>query len=164
MPWASIFAIRLFFFFTSFPDEPLLMIQDRSRGLILFDVKDPCAPKRLAEVRAENVSGPLFGGANRTIVSGSGGLQKFRVADTLMRVTGYEASVRAFHVNQKTDSSTAVVGRDVAVFRTNPSGQFVLTDRFRLDSDDVGSIWQTNSGHIYMGWKGGLGVGTVPGE
>lgn len=158
--WGPVFAYS----FTSFPDEPLLMIQDRSRGLILFDVKDPCAPKRLAEVRAENVSGPLFGGANRTIVSGSGGLQKFRVADTLMRVTGYEASVRAFHVNQKTDSSTAVVGRDVAVFRTNPSGQFVLTDRFRLDSDDVGSIWQTNSGHIYMGWKGGLGVGTVPGE
>lgn len=150
--------------FVSFPDEPLLLIHDQSRRLILFDVKDPCTPKRLSEIQTENVGGPMFGGPGKTIVSRSGGLQKFRIADALVRVTGYEASVGAFHVNATTGSSTVVINKDVAVFRTKPNGQFVLTDRFRPTADNVGSVLQTNTGYIYMGWKGGLGVGVIPRE
>lgn len=150
--------------FVSFPNEPLLLIHDRSRRLVLFDVKDPCAPTRVSEISTENVGGQMFGGAERTIVSGSSGLQKFHIADSLERITGYEASVGAFHVNVTTGFVTAAIGRDVAVFRTNPRGQFVLTDRFRLTADNVGSVLQTNTGHIYMGWKGGLGVGVIPRE
>jgi hypothetical protein len=148
--------------FVSFPDEPLLLIQDKSRRLILFDVTDPCVPKKLSDFRTEKVAGPMFGESGRTIVSGSGGLQKSLIADSLVRVAGYDASVRAFHVDPKTKSTSAAIGKDVAVFRTNSNGQFVLTDRFRLDSNNVGSVWQTSTGHIYIGWKGGLGVGVIP--
>jgi len=150
--------------FESFPDEPLLLIHDRSRKLILFNVKDPCTPTKLAEIRAENVS-RMFGVAGRTIVSGgSGGLQKYRIADYLVRTAGYEASVGAFHVNTATGMVTAVIDKDVAVFRSKASGQYVLTDRFRLLTDNVGAVLQTNTGHIFMGWKGGLAVGLVPRE
>lgn len=150
--------------FASFPDEPLLLIHDRSSRLILFDVKYPCTPKRLSEIPAENVGALMFGGPGKTIISGYGGLQKFRIAEALVRVTGYEALVGAFHVNATTGSSTVVINKDVAVFRNKSNSQFVLTDRIRLAVDNVGSVLQTNTGHIYMGWKGGLGVGVVPRE
>ena len=151
--------------FASFPDERLLLIHDQSRRLILFDVKDPCAPTRLSEFRTEDVGGSMFGAAGRTIVSGSsGGLQKFHITDALTRVAGYGASVSVFHVNPTTNSATAVMDKDVVVFRIKASGQFVLTDRFRPTSNYVGSVLQTDTGHVYMGWKGGLGVGNVPRE
>ena len=150
--------------FASFPDEPLLLIQDQSRRLILFDVKDPCTPTRLFENRNESVGGPMFAGAGRTVFSGSSGLQKYRITDSMERVTGYEANVGAFHVNPTTGISIAAIDKAVAVFRTKPNGQFVLTDRFRLVADNIASVLQTNTGRIYVGWKGGLGVGVIPRE
>ncbi|GAB3541642.1 hypothetical protein GCM10027343_12420 [Noviherbaspirillum agri] len=148
--------------FVSFPDAPSLLIHDQSGELFLFDVKDPCAPARLAEIRAKEMGGPMFGAAGRTlIVSGAGELQKFHITDTLVRVTGYQASVREFHVNATTGNITAVIGNDAAVFGTNPKGRFELTDRIRLPVKYVGGVLQTNSGHVYIGWKGGLGVGFI---
>ena len=80
------------------------------------------------------------------------------------RVTGYEANVGAFHVNPTTGISIAAIDKAVVVFRTKPNGQFVLTDRFRLVADNIASVLQTNTGRIYVGWKGGLGVGVIPRE
>jgi hypothetical protein len=148
--------------FASFPDEPLLLIHDRSRSLILFDVAQPCAPKRLSEIRTEKVGYPIFGGTGRTIVNRFGGLQKSQIADSLVRLSGYEAEVSFFFVNPTTGVTAAVIDKDVAIFRTNSNGQFVLTDRFRNAADNLGGVLQTNSGHVYVGWKGGLGVGVIP--
>jgi len=151
--------------FASFPDEPLLLIYDKSQRLILFDVKDPCNPARLTEIRTEHVDGQMFGTAGRTIVSGgSGGLWKFRITDSLERMAGYEASTHAYFVDAATGYVTAVIDKDVAVFRIKGTGRFKLTDRFRLPNEYVGSVLQSNAGHIYMGWRGGLGVGLIPVE
>lgn len=151
--------------FVSFPDEPLLLVYDRSRRLILFNVKATCNPARLTEIHTENVGTQIFGTVGRTIVSnGSGALQKFRITDSLERMAGYEGSVGAYYVNTATGNVTAAIDKDVAVFRTKETGQFKLTDRFRLPNEYVGSVIQNNTGHVFMGLKGSLGVGRVPKE
>ena len=129
---------------------------------MLFDVKEPCTPTKLSEFRADNVGGSMYGGPGRTIVSGANGVQKFRVGESLERVTSYQASISAFHVNLATGYVAAAIGKDIAVLSVKPSGQFVLTDRFRLPTDQVGSLFMTDTGQIYMGWNGGLGVGVNP--
>lgn len=78
-----------------------------------------------------------------------------------MRVAGYAASVTAFDTNARTGATAAVIKKDVAIFRTTPTGQFKLTDRFRLEQR-VTSVLLTGDGHVYVGWQGGLGVGVVP--
>lgn len=159
--FGSVFAYS----FVSFPDEPLLLVYDRSQRLILFNVKDPCNPARLSEIRAENVGTQLFGTVGRTIISnGSGALQKFRITDSLERMAGYEASAGAYYVNTATGDVIAAIDKDVAVFRTTGISQFKLTDRFRLPDDYVGSVLQSRTGHIFMGLKGSLRVGQVPKE
>ncbi|MGM3277387.1 ankyrin repeat domain-containing protein [Ralstonia sp. 24A2] len=148
--------------FASFSDEPVLVIHDSSRALLMFDVTAPCAPRKLTEARAADFGGPMTGTVSRTIFVRSDGITKLRVADGLERKTSYEGVAMAFHVNANTGITTAVFGTDVAVLRSRPAGQFVLTDRFRPPSSNVGSVLLTDSGYVYMGWNGGLGVGLVP--
>ena len=147
--------------FTSFPDEPLLLIHDQSSRLLLFDVKDPCAPREVLNISSE-LGIRAIAEPRRTILSGSGGeLQRLRLGDPPVRVAGYLASVSAFDTSVKTGTTAAVIRKDVAIFRTSPSGRLKLTDRFRPEPY-VGSVLLTGDGRVYIGWQGGLGVGVVP--
>jgi hypothetical protein len=147
--------------FASFPDEPLLVIVDQSRSLLLFEARDLCTPKKLMEARFEDGANPMFGGSGRTLVIR--GLKKLRLASTLEVKASYAASSSgSFHVNNATDLTTAEFDKDIVVIRTKPSGTYVLTDRFRTESEHIGSVTSSDSGYIYIGWKGGISVGTVP--
>lgn len=150
--------------FASFPDEPLLAIANQIRNLLLFDVKDPCAPRFLMNQRAEFTASSITGGAGRTLVSSSPqGLNRYRLGVEMTLQASLEAStLRIFHVSPATGISLAVVDKDVAVLRTTPKGTYAISDRFRIASEYVGGVVSTSSGHVYIGWKGGLGVGVVP--
>lgn len=157
-PFGNVFAYR----FASLPAEPLLLIYDRSGMLMLFDVKDPCQPVKLTETRAEFAE-HMLGNPGRTMVScASNALQKYRITDTLERMAGYEGPLAACHLDVPTGTVTAVVGQDVALFRPKGSSQYKLTDRFRFPNENLGGVLQSSTGHVYIGWNGGLGVGRVP--
>ena len=147
--------------FASFPDEPLLAIADQMQSLLLFDVREPCAPRKLMETRFDGDGSPMSGGPGRTLVTS--GLNRFRLGSGLEVQASYTAaSSGAFHVNAATGLTTDLFDKDIAVLRTRPDGTWVMTDRFRRPADNIGAVVSTASGHVYMGWQGGLGVGVVP--
>lgn len=147
--------------FASFPDEALLVIADNSRYLMLFDVRDPCAPKKLMETRHEGGAQGLVGGAGRTLVTP--GLSKYRLDNGLELVASYTAdNSRAFHVNPETGLTLALMDKELAVLRNKASGTYVLTDRVRGLPAYPGSVFSTATGHVYIGGKDGLAVGMVP--
>jgi hypothetical protein len=147
--------------FASFPDEALLVVRDSIQYLLLFDVRNPCAPKKLMEVRYEGDAQSLSGGAGRTLVTP--GLNKYRLADGLELVASYTASdSRGFHVNPETGLTLALMGKELAVLHTKASGSYAMTDRVRGLPYFPGSVLSTATGHIYIGGKDGLAVGKVP--
>lgn len=145
-----------------FPDEPLLLVHHSGSTVRVFDMKNPCAPMKVADIHAVDLGGPIVGIANRTIVVGGDTLKKLRVTDALELQTSYQGLVSEFQINKTTNITTAVFGTDVAVLRAKSTGQFVLTDRFRPPSRNLGGVLLTDSGYVYMGWNGGLGVGLAP--
>jgi len=145
-----------------FPDEPLLLVHDSGSTVRLFDMTHPCTPMKVAEVRAADLGGPIVGTPNRTIVVGGDSLKKLRVTDALELQTSYQGLVSKFQINRNTNITTAVFDADVAVLRAKSTGQFVLTDRFRPPSRNLGGVLLTDSGYVYIGWNGGLGVGLAP--
>jgi len=154
---------QIFYSYATFPDEPLLLV-DRSFGrLALYDVHDPCMPTLLSEIRNEEFNSRMVGGAGRTITTEGEGIKKFRWTDSLVRIARYEGSAYWFQENLKSGmAATVMAPRDVVVFRIGSRGQFILSDRFQLDVDYPGGLFLADDGHVYIGWKGGLGVGMVP--
>ena len=146
--------------FASFPDEPLLAIADQLRSLLLFDVRDPCAPKKLMETRFDGDGSSITSGPGRTLVTS--GLNKFSLGNAMEVQASYAAELSGgFHINNATGLTTALFDKDIAVLRTKPGGTFVLTDRFRRPAEHIGAVVSTESGYVYIGSKGGLGVGVV---
>lgn len=147
--------------FASFPDEALLAVLDNIQYLHLFDVRNPCAPRKLMETRYEGSAQGLFGGAGRTLVTP--GLSKYRLTDSLELVASYTSDdSRAFHVNLETGLTLALMDKDLAVLRTQASGTYAMTDRVRGLPAYPGSVLSTATGHVYIGGKDGLAVGRVP--
>jgi len=152
------------YMFASFPGEPLLLIYDRTRKSMLFDVSAPCKPAKRAEYYSA-FANQLIGAAGRTMIScGAGTLQKSRITDTQERLAGYEGEFDQCALNTATGSITAVAGHDVAMFRPRGGKRYALTDRFRFPNEKLGGVLEGNAGYIYIGWNGGMGVGRVPTE
>jgi len=163
--------------FVFFPDEPLLLFCSTSGQRILFDIKNPCSPVKLAEINwPENMSKDMVGLSGRAVIAGWSGIEKFRItgAFELQRLARYETGlISRYNVNAKTgdvaalitsDSASSSHDKDVALFRPTKAGRFRLTDRFRLPGKELESVLQTDTGHVFIGWKGGLGVGRIPKE
>jgi len=157
--------------FVLFPDEPLLLLRSYDQ-LILFDIKNPCSPVQLVEIDSpENMSSEMLGISGRTIIApgyGGYGFEKFRIGDSpeLERIAKYEGPVDQYYVNAAGDV-TAVISdstQEVAVFRVTKTGCFRLTDRFQLPGKNWQNALQTDTGHVFIGWEGGLGVGRIPKE
>jgi uncharacterized protein YecT (DUF1311 family) len=147
--------------FVSFPEEALLAIRDNIQYLFLFDVRNPCAPKKLMETRYEGAAQSISGGVGRTLVTP--GLNMYRLGDGLELMASYTASDSGgFHVNPETGLTVALMDKDLAVLRTKPSGTYVMTDRVRGLPAYPGSVLSTATGHIYIGGKDGLAIGKVP--
>ena len=147
--------------FASFPDEALLAVRDNLSYLHLFDVRNPCAPRKLMETRYEGSAESMTGGAKRTLVTP--GLNKYQLADGLELVASYTSdNARAFHVNPETGLTLALMDKELAVLRTKPAGTYALTDRVRGLPAYPGSVLSTATGHVYIGGKDGLAVGKVP--
>ena len=150
--------------FASFPDEPLLVIADQLRNLTLFDVTNPCSPKLLTKQHYEFDPDSMVGGPNRTLIAAFEGLKKYRVGDELSLQASLQTApglIRA-HVNATTGLTLVALEKDVAVLRTTRTGAFAVSDRFRIVAEPAWGVVSTQSGHVYIGWKGGLGVGLVP--
>ena len=151
--------------FGSFPDEPLLAIHTQSSELLLFDVKNPCAPSRILAVDSGEMSPQFVALPGKTIiVNKQTQLERIRVGASAERLATYTARIGVFSANAKADAVTVVIESDVAILQTDAKGRFVLTDRFRLKPSLFGGVLRTDSGHIYVGWNGALGVGVVPRE
>jgi len=131
---------------------------------------------KLTEIhRSENMPNEMVGLPGRTIIAENNGIEKFHITDSfdLERVAKYEGYAYSFYVNAATGDVAAVItggsswsldSRDMAVLRPTKSGRFKLTDRFRLPGKELHSVLQTDTGHVFIGWKGGLSVGRIPKE
>ncbi|MBB6092291.1 uncharacterized protein YecT (DUF1311 family) [Povalibacter uvarum] len=149
--------------FASFPDEPLLALADDVRDVTLFDVRDPCRPKKVMQTRLNEGFNPasMLGGAARTLTTS--GPKTYRLTDSRELQASYRGNREgSFHVNAATGLTVAVFDNDLAVLRTRPTGTYVLTDRFPRVPDYPGGVVSTDAGYVYVGWNGGLGVGAVP--
>jgi uncharacterized protein len=167
-PFGEVFRTPVFAYgFASFPDEPTTAIAEASRLLMLFNTQNPCKPVKLMETRSDFNPSSMIGGKGRTLLIP--GLKKLRLTEEPELQASYQVdSVHDFHVNTDTGITALELEDAVAILRTTPDGTYVLTDRLRLPEGSPvspgqhGAVISTASGHIYVGWSGGLGAGAFP--
>jgi uncharacterized protein len=149
--------------FASFPGEPLLAIKNFYEEIIVFDVNNRCAPKRLMHKQTQDGGREIAVGLGRTLVMS--GLKKYKIGNTLEAQASYSVKSYSsvFHVNNVTDITIAEDEKGIAIFRSSPDGNFVLTDRIPIPGKVImGAALSTATGHVYVGGNGGWGVSAVP--
>ena len=164
-PFRTVAGVPLFAYsFTEMSDERQLAIYSRSRGISLYEVKDPCKPTAIFLNASSDEFGPvLIGLSNKTVMSGVGGLCRFQLAEPAVKIFGYSwpAGSQYFSVNERLNVSAAVFDKNVAVFKNKPDGHFSLSGQYRFDQESLGDVFISDTGQIYMSGKGKLSVGSV---
>ncbi|QSA99482.1 ankyrin repeat domain-containing protein [Methylomonas sp. EFPC1] len=150
--------------FTEFDDAHQIAIVSSSGGFYYYDIKDPCKPTTIFNNASSEEFGPkLIGLSDKTVMSGVGGLYKYRVAEPPTKLFGYSWSSGSQHftANERLNLLTAVFDKNVAVFKNKPNGRFALIGQYRSDKEALGDVHISDAGRIYIGGKGNLKVVSI---
>lgn len=154
--------------FATFPDEPLIAVNNLGLLVDLYDVTDPCNPdlKSSIPILDNYISGHMIGLSNRRIYSSAGGLMEYQLRDGLTKLSSWSGVSwpKRLAFNERlgllakvfAPRSDGVIRREIALVRLENSAGHSPIERYSLASPNIGGVAISDVGMLYVGVKDGL--------
>ena len=142
--------------FITFPDNDILAINDRGGTLRFYNIDNPCQPRAVTEIPAEDGS-YVVGWKGTWLLGGNEGLSSYRYTTPDERWKGYSwggtlSNIRVFEGVRK---MTAKQGNTVLIFGLEEEGKFSLLRKYRTPPWSGDAVIAENS-MLYVGGTGWL--------